>query len=136
MRGSITDILCLATKYVHYWYNRHKAYKEHTMSHHYFVIGWRPHGASPIFLRGDGRYAIYLPYVDDAMAREGNLPEAWVSDIAHARIFKGLISLNKESIEKHAQHSKSLDCSRVVIYPYQDEILETQVLRPTRRPKR
>ena len=136
MRGSITDISCLATKYVYYCYNTPKAPRSPTMSQQYFVIGWRPHGASPIFLRGDGRYAIYLPYVDDAMVADNTLPEGWVADIAYARIFKGLISLNKESIERHAQHSKSLDCSRVVIYPYRDKILETQVVRPTQRPKR
>lgn len=89
----------------------------------YYVIGWRAPGMSPYFFRGDNRYPVYLPYVS-----EESLTKGWVTEIARARVFEGFPCLNKKSYSKH------LDVTRIRIYPYEEEILPTQIYRPIKRP--
>ncbi|PIT91023.1 hypothetical protein COU17_02510 [Candidatus Kaiserbacteria bacterium CG10_big_fil_rev_8_21_14_0_10_49_17] len=90
----------------------------------FYVIAWRPHGRSPFFFRGDARYEIYLPYISNEYVSDG-----WVRDIAYARLFKAYPDFTARSF------SKKLDASRIRIFPYDGDVLETHIIRPTLRPR-
>jgi len=90
-----------------------------------YVIAWRPRGGKPFFFRGDRRYEVYLPFIS-----EGYVSDGWKEDIAHARLFEAFPVFDSRSF------SKRLDATRIRIFPYDGEVLETQVIRPIRRPQK
>ena len=91
-----------------------------------FVIAWRPPGGKPLFFRGDNRYEIFLAYIsDDVTSSRG-----WVKDVEHARVFDTFPDFNRRSF------AKNFNAERLRIFPYDGELLPTQVTRPTRRPNR
>ncbi|MES2006837.1 MAG: hypothetical protein V4436_01880 [Patescibacteria group bacterium] len=91
----------------------------------FFVIAWRPNGQAPYFFRGDDRYEIFLPYISEEITSRG-----WVKDIERARVFDTFPDFGPKSL------AKNIDAERLRIFPYEGEILPTQVVRPTRRPRR
>jgi hypothetical protein len=90
-----------------------------------YVITWRAPGAEPYFFRGDGRYEIYLPYISTTHVSPG-----WVKDVAYARIFDSFPEFNEKSCSKH------FIADRMKVYPYEEDILPTQIILPRTRPKR
>ena len=91
----------------------------------HFVIAWRPVGREPYFFRGDNRYRIFLPYISEDVASRG-----WVKNIEYARIFDTFPDFDRRSYSKH------FHTERLRIFLYEKEILPTQVVRPTKRPRR
>ena len=89
------------------------------MTQRFWVIGYRLPGQTPVYFRGDGRYAIKLPALD----RLG-----WVDDITSARLFVRLPDFGAESV------SDTLDAPNIVVYPYTGDIGPNNVIRPTTRP--
>ena len=92
----------------------------------HYVISWRIPGGGVYFFRGDSRYEIFLPYVSAERVSQG-----WTRQVEYARVFEAFPALDRHSF------AKNFDAERLRIFPYEGEVLQTQVLRPTRRsPKR
>jgi hypothetical protein len=105
------------------------------------VIGWRPHGQAPWFLRGGNEPHVFLPKITDDLVWLVSRPNAkglphsrfngWVTNIAWARVFDIPVYFDT----KRSFHP-DLDLDRVQIYPYDSEVLPTQIYRPIRFRKR
>ncbi len=90
----------------------------------YYIIGWRPTGKTPFFFRGDNRWEIYLPFTDISGPHKG-----WTINIEYARVFSTFPDFGPKSV------SKGLDVIQLKVYSYDRELLPTQMLRPTKRPR-
>jgi hypothetical protein len=88
-----------------------------------FVITWRAPGGTLYFFRGDGRYEIFLPYISEATVQPG-----WVTGERFARVFTEFPVFTARS------YAKGFNASRLKIYPYEKEVLPTQIVLPTKRP--
>lgn len=94
----------------------------------YFVIAWRPVGEEALFFRGDHRYEIFLPYVANELLLNAYI-RGWVRCVEYARVFDAEPKLTDRSF------AKGFARERVRIFPYQGELLKTQLLLPTKRPQ-
>lgn len=91
----------------------------------YYVIAWRGVGCHALFFRGDNRYKIYLPFISETQVSWG-----WVETVERARLFDTFPVFDRTSF------SKNFNAERLCIYPYDEEPLPSQLLRPTKRPER
>lgn len=91
----------------------------------YFVITWRCPGGKVYFFRGDSRYEIFLPYISAKTVSRG-----WVHEEKYARVFDAY------PVFAITSFAKNFIADRLRIFPYEKEILPTQVVRPIRRPRR
>ena len=91
----------------------------------HYVITWRCPGGELYFFRGDNRREIFLPYISKEVVRRG-----WVKDERYARIFDIF------PVFTHSSFAKNFEVDRLRIFPYEKPIQRTQILRPTKRPRR
>ncbi len=91
----------------------------------FYVITYRSPGQHVFFLRGDGRYEIYLPYIGSDAIGKG-----WVYDAEYARLFRSYPVFDNKSISKY------LDAQRIEVFEYKRPVLPTHVIRPTKRPSK
>jgi len=90
----------------------------------YFVITWRAPGGDIYFFRGDNRYEIFLPYISEKIVSKG-----WVRKEEYARVFDSFPVFTRTSF------AKNFPADRMKVYPYEKEIMSTQIVRPTSRPR-
>jgi hypothetical protein len=90
----------------------------------YFVITWRTLGGDLYFFRGDNRYEIFLPFISAGIISKG-----WVREEEYARVFNSFPVFTGNSF------AKNFPADRLKVYPYEKEIMPTQIVRPTHRPR-